>query len=104
MYAVTGSVEGRKRILQSTACPWFAYLPKLHPERKMSKYQPFKKVDRRCLNFLKEEKIKKKYNFNYLALNRSSIREARAFLYQKGLKNLLHASKVMILQPVEVRV
>jgi len=70
----------------------------------MSINQPFKKVDRRSLNFLKEQKPQKKYNLNYFDFNRFLVREARAFLYRKGLKIRLHAPKVMPLQPAEVRV
>jgi hypothetical protein len=66
--------------------------------------QPFKKVDRRCLNFLKEQKLQKKYNPNYLALNRSLMGKARVFPSQKGLNIRLHAFKVMTLQSVEARV
>lgn len=71
-------------------------------KEKMSNYQPFKKVDRCRLNFLKEKKLKKKSTLNYLALIRSSTGKARAFLYQKGLSIGLHASKVIFFQPVEV--
>jgi hypothetical protein len=103
IYAVRLSCRQKKNSAKRSKPP-VCIFPKLHPERKMSKYQPFKKVDRRCLNFLKEKKLQKKYNFEYFSLDRSSVRKARAFLYQKGLKILLHASKVMVLQPVEARV
>jgi hypothetical protein len=69
----------------------------------MSLYQPLKKVDRRCLNFLKEEKTQK-HNFNDVALNGSVARKARAFLYHKGLEIRLHASEVMLLRHVEAKI
>lgn len=75
-----------------------SYFPKLHPERKMSTCQPFKKVDRRNLNFLEEQKLQKKYNLNSLALKRFVTRKARAFLYRKGLDIRLLISGVMHLQ------
>lgn len=69
----------------------------------MSLYQPFKKVDRRCLNFLNEEKPKKKHNLNYFPLHGSSVREDMAFFLQKGLEMRMHTSKEMPVQHKEAK-
>jgi hypothetical protein len=70
----------------------------------MSIYQSIKKVGRRCLNFLNEQKFQKKANSNYPALKKSWMEKTSIFLSQKGLKIRLHASVRKLLQPVGVRV
>jgi hypothetical protein len=48
-------------------------------------------------------KTPKKSNVTDLALNRSSVRKALAFLYQKGLELRLHTPEKLALKPEEAR-